>query len=485
MSLQITKVKGIPIKLHFTLIIVFFLIAWTLASGFMPQYFPNLSTIHYWIMGIAGAIILFISVLLHELAHSILSVKYGLIVRQIILFIFGGVSDIKEEERLKQDYGKEFKIAVVGPLTSFALAGVFALSWWILLQASGTDELAAPVIPQTQEMEGVGGVGEKQRAMMTGQEIDIQERGIGTEEGFGLVSIITILSGVLLYAAIVNALLGAFNLLPAFPLDGGRMLRAGLIKWKKSYDDATRIAVKGGTGISYGLMAFGFISIISGSFIGGFWLILIGWFLQSGAQAYLQQHELSTALSGVRLRDIMNTRFVSVRPDTTIKELLNNYFNVYRKSEFPVTTDDGFLLGAVTTKQAMDIPESSTDKVKVEEIMIPANELVVMGPDRQADEALKRIYHENKSRVFVCTSSKVKLIEEPKILEQKVRGSTASGGNNRHQQDSSPKERQQLLKLIGIISKTDILNIAKERQEYEREVKKLSAATNNTPNPKE
>src|SRR5918996_6669825 len=176
MSFQISKVKGIPIKLHFTLVIVFFLIAWTLASGFMPQFFPNLPMIHYWIMGIVGAIILFVSVLLHELAHSILSLRYGLKVRQIILFIFGGVSDVKEEERLKQDYGKEFRIAVVGPLASFALAGVFALSWWILLQASGTSELAVPVASPAQEMEGVGG-----------------ERGTGTEEGFGLVSIITIL----------------------------------------------------------------------------------------------------------------------------------------------------------------------------------------------------------------------------------------------------------------------------------------------------
>src|SRR5918999_1768170 len=360
MSFQVSKVKGIPIKLHFTLVIVFFLITWTLASTFMPQFFPNLPMIHYWIMGIVGAIILFVSVLLHELAHSLLSLRYGLKVRQIILFIFGGVSDVKEEERLKQDYSKEFRIAVVGPLASFALAGIFTLSWWILLQASGTSELAVPVVPQAQEMEGVGG-----------GEIGMQERGTGTEEGFGFVSIITILSGVLLYAAMVNALLGAFNLLPAFPLDGGRMLHAGLIKWKKSYDDATRIAVKVGTGVSYGLMAFGFISIIGGSFIGGFWLILIGWFLQSRAQAYLQQHELSTALSGVRLRDIMNTKFVSVRPDITIKELLNGYFNIYRKSKFPVTTEDntGDLLGSVTTRRAMNIPESNAEKVKIEHIM--------------------------------------------------------------------------------------------------------------------
>ena len=469
MSLQISKVKGIPIKLHFTLIIVFFLIAWTLASGFMPQLFPYLSTIHYWIMGIAGAIILFISVLLHELAHSILSVKYGLTVRQIILFIFGGVSDIKEEEKIKEDYSKEFKIAVVGPLTSFALAGLFALSWWILLQASGTGELAAPVVPQAQDMEN-----REERTMMSEQETSTQQRGAGTEEGFGYISIIRIISGVLLYAAIVNALLGAFNLLPAFPLDGGRMLRAGLIKWKKSYDDATRIAVKVGTGISYGLMAFGFISIIGGSFIGGFWLILIGWFLQSGAQAYLQQHELSTALSGVRLRDIMNTRFVSVKPDTTIKELLNNYFNVYRKSEFPVTTsDDGFLLGSVTTKQAMNIPEQEADNVRVEQIMTPTKELIIMGPDRHADEALKRIYQEIKSRIFVCTSSQLGLVKQ-NTLEQK--GETNTDINN----SSKNKKQQELLRLIGMISKTDILNIAKERHEYEREVKKLSTASTNT-----
>jgi Zn-dependent protease len=468
MSLQISKIKGIPIKLHFTLIIVFFLITWTLASGFMPQFFPNLTITQYWIMGIAGAIILFISVLLHELAHSLLSLRYGLKVRQIILFIFGGVSDIKEEERIKEDYGKEFKIAVVGPLLSFALAGIFALSWWGLLQASNTSELAAPIIPPVQEG---GGIEEEREG--GGGRLNIPE-----DDGFGFISIIRIVSGVLLYAAIVNVLLGAFNLLPAFPLDGGRMLRAGLIKWKKSYSDATRIAVKVGTGISYGLMAFGFISIISGSFIGGFWLILIGWFLQSGAQAYLQQHELSTALSGVRLRDIMNTKFVSVRPAITIKQLLNDYFNLYRKSEFPVTTEDniGALLGTITTSQAMNVSESDVDKVNVEQIMTPTNGLIIMSPDRHADEALKRMYQENKSRVFVCEGYQSNLVEQ-QTSSQKGE-ITSSSKRNRNQRPEVLQKGQHCPTLIGIISKTDILNIATERQEYEREIRKSSATTN-------
>jgi Zn-dependent protease/CBS domain-containing protein len=461
MSFQISEVKGVPIKLHFTLIIVFFLITWTLASGFMPQFFPNLTITHYWIMGIAGAIILFVSVLLHELAHSLLSLKYGLEVRQIILFIFGGVSDIKEEERIKEDYSKEFKIAVVGPLTSFALAGAFALSWWLLLQASNTNEFA-PVVPQFQDED------------RPDQEIS------------GFVSSVRIVSGVLLYGAIVNALLGTFNLLPAFPLDGGRMLRAGLIRWKKSYGDATRIAVKVGTGISYGLMAFGFVSIISGSFIGGFWLILIGWFLQSGAQGYLQQHELSTALSGVRLKDIMNTRFISVRPETTIKELLNGYFNIYRKSEFPVTSsEDGYLLGSVTTKQAMNISEQEAEKVRVEQIMTPTKELIIMGPEGRADEALKRLFQENKSRIFVCTSSG--LAEQKKVepkgginIDNNNSNSNGIKKRQQHESESFQKRQHQLPRLIGIISKTDILNIATERQEYERELKRLATSANSS-----
>ena len=144
MSLQIARVKGIPIKLHFTLIIVFVLVSWTLASGTMPRYFPNLYPPSYWVMGISGAFILFFSVLLHELAHSILSLRYGIRVRQIILFIFGGISDIKEETK---DYRKEFKIAVVGPITSFALSFIFGLVWLLLIQLGG--ETALPMAPST------------------------------------------------------------------------------------------------------------------------------------------------------------------------------------------------------------------------------------------------------------------------------------------------------------------------------------------------
>src|ERR687893_728051 len=137
MSLQIAKVKGIPIKLHFTLAIVFVLIAWTLAVSYMPLFYPGLPQSAYWAMGILGAIILFISVVLHELSHSIVAKRYGYKVRQIVLFVFGGVSDIRDEPK-EEEYKKEFTIAIVGPLSSFALAGLFAAVWFILIQAGTT-----------------------------------------------------------------------------------------------------------------------------------------------------------------------------------------------------------------------------------------------------------------------------------------------------------------------------------------------------------
>jgi Zn-dependent protease/predicted transcriptional regulator len=434
-SLQIAKVRGIPIKLHFTLIIVFALVTWTLASGFMPQFYPNLEAPSYWIMGIAGAIILFLSVLVHELSHSILSLKYGLKVRQIILFIFGGISDIKEETK---DYRKEFKIAAIGPVTSFALSFLFALVLLLLMQFGG--EGAITTVPST---------------IQDGVETNTEENGLYQQSATNRFQVIPVISGIMLYASIINALLGFFNLIPAFPLDGGRMLRAALIKWKKSYNEATRIAVRVGVGISFGLMAFGFITIFTGSTLGGFWFIIMGWFIQSGAQTYLQHHELSTALVGLRLRDIMNTKFVSIRQNQTVSEAIGNYFNVYRKSEFPVLDTEGYLVGAITSQQAMGVSEKDAEKVVVDKIMTPKRELVIMNANSRADEALKRIYQQNKNRIFVCDDNEYDI-----AMEQ--------GDISKNSETVLPGNGKTNTNLLGIISKTDLLNVAREREEFDR-----------------
>ena len=406
--------------MHFTLIIVFFLIAWMLAASLMPQTHPGLTRVDYWIMGILGAAILFISVLLHELAHSTVSLRYGLKVRQIMLFIFGGVSDIEEDEKISKDFHKEFKIAVVGPITSFVIAGIFGISWLTLSNIHTSIPSAAT-------------------PMITVNEIK------------------SIAEGILQYGTFVNVLLGGFNLIPAFPLDGGRILRSALLRWRRDYDQSTKTAVRIGIAVSYGFMAVGFMTMLSGSFIGGMWILLIGWFLNSGAQSYLSQHELSSVLSHVRLREIMNTNIISVKPDITVNELLDSYFNVYRKTEFPVVEEHGDLIGAATTKEAMNVQKSSKDTIKVEEIMIPKDELIVMKSNALADEALKRITRENKSRIFVYEEDRERI---------------PAGGREEERLEVKEQERRRQ-KLVGLISKTDTLNIAREREEFEKAVEKL------------
>jgi Zn-dependent protease/predicted transcriptional regulator len=447
LSLQVARVKGIPIKLHFTLAIVFALIAWTLAVSYMPVLYPDLPQWAYWTMGILGGIILFISVLLHELSHSMVAKRYGFRVRQIILFVFGGVSDIQDEPR--EDYKKEFTLAIVGPISSFALAGLFAVVWYVLIQVGVTTTATSQAdilfaMPQLQR--------EQARTSPTTT--------VSEEEVVG-----SIAQGIMRYGIIVNILLGGFNLLPAFPLDGGRVLRAGLMRWKGNYHDATKTAVKVGIGISYGLMAFGFLTIFTGSFTGGIWLILIGWFLQSGAQSYLQQHEITTALSGVRLYQIMNTQFIAVTPDMSIKEVLEVYFNIHRKSELPVVekedgTGNNYLLGSITAKDAMNVSEKNRENIKVDEIMIEKNNLVIMSSDRTADEALNTIMEGNKSRIYVC--------ENPSVRKS----STRRTEKMQQQQLMTTHRIVKTDRLVGLISKTDILNVAKERLEYTENMKK-------------
>lgn len=368
----------------------------------MPQTYPGLAIIHYWIMGVLGAGILFISVFLHELAHSILALRYGIRVHQIMLFIFGGVSDMEEDDERggagttrgssKKDFRKEFKIAIVGPLISFVIAGVLALTWWILVQTDTT-----------------GG------SIVTGTAINIVKK---------------ITEGVLQYGALVNILLGGFNLIPAFPLDGGRILRSALLRWKKDYDQSTKIAVKIGIAISYGFMALGFITMFSGEFVSGMWILLIGWFLNNGAQSYLAQQETSSILSKIHLKDIMNTQIISVKEeDITINSLIKDYFNIYAKDSFPIVNElNYYLIGMVTFKDAWNVSEDKRDIVKARDIMIPVTNLIVMQQKRTANEALIQMTRKGMGKVFVCN-------EEGK-------------------------------KLIGLVSKTDLINAVRERKEY-------------------
>jgi Zn-dependent protease/CBS domain-containing protein len=384
MSVQVGRIKWIPVKIHFTLVISFLLVPWTLAGAFMPEFVPGLTTLEYWAIGIVGAAVLFASTLLHELSHSMVAMSYGVKVRQIMLFVFGEVSDISEEMK---DYRKEARMAFAGPLTSFVISAVFWLLYWLLI--------VQQVLP------------------ITG-------------------AAYLMVKGVLYYVVTINLFLGAFNLLPAFPSDGGRLLRAALMKRKRDYNSATRTAANVGIAISYSFMGLGFVAMLTGNFIAGLWIVLIGWFLMSGAQSYLSQIQLASVLATFRLRDIMNSNVISVRPGLVLDRLISDYFRKYMKSAFPVIDYTGRLEGMMTLKRALQVPEAKRQDITVVDVLMPVSDLPILGPEDDANAALMAMVAAGIGKVFVCD---------------------ADG------------------RLLGIVSKSDILGVEIERNEYTQAIK--------------
>lgn len=378
MSMTVAKIRGIRIKIHYTFIIIFVMVTWSLSAYLIPTLIPGLGFAVNLYIAVSGAAVLFSSVILHELAHSIMAIRYGIKVRQIVLFIFGGVSDIEEEP---EEFQKEFKIAVVGPLTSFVLAGIFSLVSFIIENILGSSISTA------------------------WQAIDV----------------------VLYYGAAANIMLGAFNLIPAFPLDGGRILRAILVRRKRDFEAATRSVIRISILISYALMGFGFLGIISRTFIGGLWILLIGWFLNAGAHSYVRQRELGSILSAVTLRHIMNTNMIGVKNGTNLYDVFTKYFGFYMKTAFPVTDDLGSVIGLITLNVARAIPENKRPYTTVDDIMIPRNELIIMDANSNAEEALNKMALRKMNILFISNEE----------------------GN-----------------IAGLVTKTDILNIAAERKKY-------------------
>jgi Zn-dependent protease/predicted transcriptional regulator len=378
LSITVAKVRNIRIKIHYTFIIIFVLVTWSLSAYLIPISIPGLSFAINLFIAVTGAAVLFSSVILHELAHSIMAIRYGIKVRHIVLFIFGGVSDIEEEPK---EFQKEFKIAVVGPLTSFGLAGIFSLFGFIVENIIGS----------------------------------------GTSTALQAVNV------VLHYGALANIMLGAFNLIPAFPLDGGRILRATLVKRNRDYDAATRSVIRISIIISYALMGIGFLGIITRTFIGGLWILLIGWFLNAGARSYMRQRELGSILSSVTLRQIMNNNMIAVKKGTNLYDVFTKYFGFYMKTAFPVTDDSGSVIGLITFTIARAIPEHKRKYTIVDDIMIPRNDLIIMDANSNANQALNKMAIRKMNIVFI----------------------TNGEGD-----------------IAGLVTKTDILNIAAERKKY-------------------
>ncbi len=358
MSLNIGRIIGIPVRIHYTLWLVLLLIAWSLAEGYMPQHYPGLGVTTYWAIGIVSAIILFVSVFLHELSHSYIAKKNGLPIARITLFFFGGVSEMSEEPK---DAALEVRMAAAGPLTSFLIGAVLGGSYYVTGLASGPAISINPLTP---------------------------------------------VIATLYYAALLNGVLGAFNLIPAFPLDGGRVLRGSLWRRSKNLLSATANATRVSEAISLLMMAIGLFFVVFGDFINGLWIIFLGWFIRSGAETSLRQTRLTESLAGVRVGDIMTKELLSVSPDASVQQLVSDYFLVHPHGGYPVISN-GKLLGVVTMSSVRSIPREKREVERVSQAMVPYERTVTVSPTTLAIDALQLMAKNGIGRLVVMDGDKI------------------------------------------------------------------------------
>lgn len=317
----------------------------------MPHEYPGLGVVTYWAIGIASALILFVSILVHELAHSYVAVKNGLPIARITLFFFGGVSEITEEP---QDPGLEVRMAAAGPLMSFLIAAVLGALWYV-------GELVKAPVP-----------------------------------------IIATLG----YAALINGLLGAFNLLPAFPLDGGRVFRGSIWKHSNNLVSATRTATRVSEGFSLLMILGGLILIMFGDFIDGIWTMVLGWFIKSGAETSLKQTLVGEALTGVPVADIMTKNVLTVPPEITVEQLVSDYFLVYHHGGYPVVKD-GQVLGLITLQCVRNVPQEKREYETVQQAMIPCERAVVVKSSANALDAMQNMARNKVGRVLVVDDGRL------------------------------------------------------------------------------
>jgi Zn-dependent protease len=340
-NLTIGRFGGVEVRLNWSLIAVFALISWSLAEGVFPSQNPGLSHGTYIAMGIVAAVLFLVSILLHELGHSLVARREGIEVDSITLWLFGGVSQIKG--RFKSA-GDEFRVAISGPLVSIVLGVLFVLI-----------ALAHP-----------------------SSSVD----------------------GVAAWLGYINLILAVFNLLPASPLDGGRVLHAALWRAKGDFAWATRVASEIGQGFGYLFIALGLaMFIFQGSFSGA-WLAFIGWYLLQGARAEARYVATEQALDGLRVRDLMVPDPVTVDADSTIGRLMDDVAWSHRFTTYPVL-DGGRPVGLVTFASVAAVPRSDWDTRRVRDTMIPLDQVPLLTEDEKAVDALAELSAPTANRGLV------------------------------------------------------------------------------------
>lgn len=347
-NIPLGKILGIPIGADYSWFLIFILLSWILARSYFPNEFKNWSLWQYWVVGILTSTMLFVSVILHELGHSVIALRYNIKVKQINLFIFGGLAEIAGEP---PKASAEFWIAIAGPIVSFLLSGMF-----YILQL--------------------------------------------TTQNF------TPAFAVFEYLAYINLLLALFNLIPGFPLDGGRVLRA--IVWGVTHNlhRATYIAAMVGRFFGFFFIFIGFLQIFTGNVGSGIWVAFIGWFLESAAMSQLQQQILEEHLSGHLVSEAMTNDYAIVPDDTTIQEVVDNHFLGIGRRSLIVKKDDQFV-GILTMHRIKEIPNDKWENTYVTEVMIPLSDIQKVNPNTLLWDALKMMDKNGVNQLPVMEGNKL------------------------------------------------------------------------------
>ena len=371
-SVVIGKVRGIEIEVNVSWLVVFGLVTYMLATNYFPQNYPDWNPALGWLLGGIIALMLFVSVLLHELSHSLVSMNFGIPVKKISLFIFGGIAQMEKEP---DDPGRELKIAVAGPAMSLLLFVIFIL------------------------LAGVAAVAGAPEAILV----------------------------LLTYVAQVNLVLAIFNMVPAFPMDGGRVLRALIWRFKGDFQNATRIAASMGGMFGYFLIFTGIFWVMTGNIINGIWFAFIGWFISQASQASYQQTVMSNIFDEIKVSEFMTANVTAVDYHISVQELVDNYFYHYKFNSFPVKKFEE-IIGVVNLDKVKSIPKEERDQTTVGGITTPLEDNLVVSPDDTVSTAMTKIFGNSIGRVLV--------------MEQTA--------------------------LIGIVSRTDILNYLRIHSQFNR-----------------
>lgn len=342
------RIAGVEVGANWSWLLVVVLIVWVLAAGVFPESSPGLSDGAYLAMASVAAVLFFASLLLHELGHAVQARREGMELDGITLWVFGGVAKFRGQF---PSAGAELRIAIAGPLVSLALGVAF---------------------------------------------LALAEVGEWPEE----------VHSVLFWLGSINLILLAFNLLPALPLDGGRVLRALLWARRGDFGAATRSAARLGRLFGQVLIGWGLLVAIFGGAIGGLWLAFIGWFVLMAAESEAQLAAAQTTLGGLRVADVMVADPVTAHPDLTLREFMDRVFLAHRHTAYPVT-EGPRALGIVSFRQVADAPEARWDSERLAERMVPLAEALVVAPTAPLAEVLPELAGTSLRRALVCEGDRL------------------------------------------------------------------------------